>query len=291
MIDWPGIHTCLITCYIVALETTAETIEKITLRIAGCLIGAVLGLATILLLMPHVESVGALMAIVFVGSLAAAWIAAGSPRISYVGFQLALAFYICVAQGFAPSFDMSAIRDRIVGILFGELVIAAVFTSVRPVSVAARVDRAVPALLRRLAALAGADSAAVRGRLVAQAQTDLDAITQDLAIARYEPRSILPPRVWFDRRRAMVADLALLPAPMLLLPGADDALGRRIERVADAIAGGAPDAAGREAEDVAPGRLSPALRALIDRPLAAIERIAAEDARADDDGGLRYASA
>ncbi len=291
VIDWPGIHTCLITCYIVALETTAETIEKITLRIAGCLIGAVLGLATILLLMPHVESVGALMAIVFVGSLAAAWIAAGSPRISYVGFQLALAFYICVAQGFAPSFDMSAIRDRIVGILFGELVIAAVFTSVRPVSVAARVDRAVPALLRRLAALAGADSAAVRGRLVAQAQTDLDAITQDLAIARYEPRSILPPRVWFDRRRAMVADLALLPAPMLLLPGADDALGRRIERVADAIAGGAPDAAGREAEDVAPGRLSPALRALIDRPLAAIERIAAEDARADDDGGLRYASA
>ena len=34
LLDWPGIHTCLITVYIVSLGTTAETIEKLTLRIA-----------------------------------------------------------------------------------------------------------------------------------------------------------------------------------------------------------------------------------------------------------------
>jgi len=35
LFDWPGIHTCFITCYIVSLGTTAETIEKFTLRILG----------------------------------------------------------------------------------------------------------------------------------------------------------------------------------------------------------------------------------------------------------------
>ncbi len=40
LLDWPGIHTGLITCYIVSLGTTAETVEKLTLRILGCLVGA-----------------------------------------------------------------------------------------------------------------------------------------------------------------------------------------------------------------------------------------------------------
>ena len=40
LLDWPGIHTCLITCYIVSLGTTGETVEKQTLRFLGCGIGA-----------------------------------------------------------------------------------------------------------------------------------------------------------------------------------------------------------------------------------------------------------
>ncbi len=43
LLDWPGIHTCFITCYIVSLGTTAETVEKLTLRILGCLVGAAAG--------------------------------------------------------------------------------------------------------------------------------------------------------------------------------------------------------------------------------------------------------
>lgn len=47
LLDWPGIHTSFITCYMVSLGTTAETIEKFTLRILGALIGAGSGLAAI----------------------------------------------------------------------------------------------------------------------------------------------------------------------------------------------------------------------------------------------------
>ena len=43
LLDWPGIHTVFITCYIVSLGTTAKSVEKLTLRILGCLIGAAAG--------------------------------------------------------------------------------------------------------------------------------------------------------------------------------------------------------------------------------------------------------
>ena len=60
LLDWPGIHTCLITCYIVSLGTAAETVEKQALRFLGCGIGAAAGLAAIVFLMPNVTSIGGL---------------------------------------------------------------------------------------------------------------------------------------------------------------------------------------------------------------------------------------
>ena len=65
LLDWPGIHTSFITCYIVSLGTTAETMEKLTLRILGALIGAGSGLAAIVFLLPHLTSIGALLIVVF----------------------------------------------------------------------------------------------------------------------------------------------------------------------------------------------------------------------------------
>ena len=40
LLDWPGIHTCVITCYIVSLGSAGETVQKLRLRLAGCVIGA-----------------------------------------------------------------------------------------------------------------------------------------------------------------------------------------------------------------------------------------------------------
>jgi multidrug resistance protein MdtO len=67
LLDWPGIHTCFITVYIVSLSTTAETVEKLTLRILGCLVGAAAGTAAIVFLVPSLTSIGHLMAVVFLG--------------------------------------------------------------------------------------------------------------------------------------------------------------------------------------------------------------------------------
>ena len=237
LLDWPGIHTCLITCYIVSLGTMAETIEKLALRIAGCLVGAAVGMLAIVFLMPGVTSIGALMAIVFVGALASGWVAAGGPRISYAGFQLAFAFFLCVIQGDAPAFKLTTARDRVVGILFGDLTVAVLFSQLWPVSIGRRIDPAIAAVLRKFSALAGAPTRAMRAGGAIQAQTALAALTQDLKLARYEPASLRPEGAWLAARARAARELTALEAPLLLAAerGEGASLARRLDRLADTL--------------------------------------------------------
>src|SRR5262249_60867710 len=94
------------------------SVEKLTLRIVGCLAGAGLGLLVMLRIVPRTTDIGDLAAIVFVGAFLAAWIAAGDKHISYAGFQLGFAYFLCIIQGPSPSFDMAVARDPVIGILF-----------------------------------------------------------------------------------------------------------------------------------------------------------------------------
>ena len=75
------------------------------------------------------------------------WISAGSPRIAYAGFQLAFAFFLCVVQGPAPAFDMVVARDRVIGILIGNLAMFAVSTFLWPVSLRPRIEAGIAKLL------------------------------------------------------------------------------------------------------------------------------------------------
>ena len=155
MADWSGIHTCVITAFFVALGTVGETLHKATLRFVGCLIGAGLGLGAILLLMPRMTDLGDLFLLLAPVMFLAAWIGYGSERISYAGLQIGIAFYLVVLQGYGPTIDMNTARDRTIGILFGNIVIFAVFTTIWPVSVANVVRTHLARALEQLAALVG----------------------------------------------------------------------------------------------------------------------------------------
>jgi multidrug resistance protein MdtO len=216
-LDWPGIHTCFITCYIVSLATAGETVEKLTLRMLGCLVGAAAGLAAIVFLVPSLTSIQALLAVVFLGALASAWVAAGSPRISYAGFQVAFAFFLCVIQGPAPAFDLTLARDRIIGVLIGNLVVFLLFTRLWPVSVAPRIDAAMTTVLRQLSAMSKAVSSVATGALAVKAQAALGAIEGNLDVARYEPTSIRPTAGWLQARRQAAAEIDALVVPLLVL--------------------------------------------------------------------------
>ena len=131
-LDWPGIDTCFITCVLIALENVGATIRKGRLRLFGCLIGGLLGFLSILYLVPHMESIASLAILTAAVSALAGGVAAGSERISYGGLQIAIAFFLCVLQGFAPSTGLDTIRNRIVGILLGILVTSCVFHYIWP---------------------------------------------------------------------------------------------------------------------------------------------------------------
>jgi multidrug resistance protein MdtO len=131
-IAWSGIHTALITCTFIALESTEATLYKGTLRILGCVIGGALALFSIVFLMPHMETIASLVVLVACAAAIAGWVAAGSERISYAGLQIAFAFFYSVFQGYAPDTDLDNVRNRVVGILFGLIVTGLVFKYIWP---------------------------------------------------------------------------------------------------------------------------------------------------------------
>ncbi len=237
-INWPGIHTCFITVYMVSLGTTAETVEKMTLRIAGCLVGALLGIAAIVFITPVLTSVAGLMTLVLVGAWLSAWIAFGSPRMAYAGFQIALVFFMCVLQGAAPGYDLTLARDRTIGILIGNVVVYLVFTRVWPVTVAARIDAGLATLRQQWERLAALPDAVTRRAQAASAMAQCGALEQDIALMHYEPSWVRPEAQWIAERRSALAKLDALEGPMFLLaerrPG-DAAIEGWIKRAMDRL--------------------------------------------------------
>ena len=152
-IDWSGIHTALITCTFIALESTGATLHKGGLRIGGCVIGGALALFTIVFLMPHMDTIASLVVVVACAAAIAGWVATGSELISYGGFQIAFAFFYSVFQGYAPDTDLDNVRNRVVGILLGLIVTGVVFQYIWPERTIDRLRAALRAALQQLARL------------------------------------------------------------------------------------------------------------------------------------------
>jgi outer membrane protein TolC/uncharacterized membrane protein YccC len=174
-VNWPGIRTCVITCMIVGLTSEGATIQKGTLRFAGAIVGGALGFLAILVVIPNMESIASLVLLVAAGAAISAWVWVGSPRISYAGAQIALAFYMCVIQGFEPSWYFYTIRDRMIGLLLGHAVISLVFLSVWPVRAGDAIWMGLASALRAMAELARAGSRSDDQTAVARAIAGLRA--------------------------------------------------------------------------------------------------------------------
>jgi multidrug resistance protein MdtO len=151
--DYFGIHTVYYTPLIIALASTGATIHKGVLRIVGCMIGVTLGLICSIWLIPRFETLGMYLLIVFCLHGLAAWICAGSERISYVGLQIALAFDLGVLKDYGPPKNIDPLRDRFIGIILGVCIISAVFALVWPESAQSIAREKLAACLRAIARL------------------------------------------------------------------------------------------------------------------------------------------
>jgi multidrug resistance protein MdtO len=151
LLDWPGMRTAVVTCFFVALSSLGETVHKLVLRLSGAVIGGLIAGLCIVFVLPHLTDIGQLCLLIFAVSVGAAWVATSSELLSYAGLQIAFAFFLGVLQGYAPATDLTVLRDRIAGILLGNIVITIIFSSFWPQSARSGVRAAVVEALRAIA--------------------------------------------------------------------------------------------------------------------------------------------
>ena len=127
-VAWPGISTAVTTCLLTALSTIGSSHQKQILRITGAIVGGfVLGMGSQIFVLPHLDSIAGFV-ILFIGVTAlASWFMTSSPRLSYFGMQIAVAFYLINLSEFKIETSLEAARDRVVGILLGLFIMWLVF--------------------------------------------------------------------------------------------------------------------------------------------------------------------
>jgi multidrug resistance protein MdtO len=150
LLDWPGTRTAIVTCFFVALASLGETVHKLLLRLSGAIIGGLISGLCIVFVLPHLTDIGQLCLLIAAVSAGAAWVATSSELLSYAGMQIAFAFFLGILQGYAPATDLTVLRDRIAGILLGNIVITIVFSSLWPQSARSGVRAALAEALRAI---------------------------------------------------------------------------------------------------------------------------------------------
>ncbi len=133
-LDWPGIGTtAVLTCIVTALTTVGNSVQIQFLRLSGFVVGgAILGISAQILILPAIDSVFGFALFFAAATAFAAWFATSSPRLSYFGLQIALAFYFVNLQDFHIETDLTIARDKVIGVLVGILAMGFLFDHFGP---------------------------------------------------------------------------------------------------------------------------------------------------------------
>jgi multidrug resistance protein MdtO len=127
-LDWPGISTSVTTCVFTALSNVGASRQKQVLRIVGALLGGfVFGIGSQMFILPNINSITGFIVLFAVVTAIAAWISTSSSRLSYVGLQMALAFYLITLSEFRIQTSLTLARDRAIGTLLGSFMMWLVF--------------------------------------------------------------------------------------------------------------------------------------------------------------------
>jgi multidrug resistance protein MdtO len=130
---WPGLFTSVMTCLLTALSDVGSSRQKQILRFVGAVIGGfVFGMGSQIFILPYIDSITGFTILFASVVTIAAWIATSSPRLSYCGTQIALAFFLVNLGEFKFHTSLTAERDRAVGVLLGVCMMGLVFRIARP---------------------------------------------------------------------------------------------------------------------------------------------------------------
>jgi multidrug resistance protein MdtO len=132
-LDAPGLSTAIISCVVVAQSFFGAGLRKGLLRIAGATAGGMLALLVVVAVEPIMHTLASLLVVTVVCFGMAAWVQAGSSRIGYVGLQMAIVLALTLINTGGPTTDLIPVRDRLLGILLGIVVMGIVDVALWPV--------------------------------------------------------------------------------------------------------------------------------------------------------------
>jgi multidrug resistance protein MdtO len=119
-IDWTGLSTSVATCFITALSTIGSSRQKQMLRLGGAVIGGIIfGMGAQIFVLPYLNSIFGFTILFCVVTAVASYLGTASARLSYLGVQLALAWYVINLQEFTIQTSLAVARDRVFGVLLG----------------------------------------------------------------------------------------------------------------------------------------------------------------------------
>jgi multidrug resistance protein MdtO len=154
-LDWPGISTAVTTCFLTALSTVGSSRQKQVLRISGALVGGFLiGMGSQVFVLPYLDSIAGFTILFIFVTAFASWFMTSSPRLSYFGVQVTVAFYLIHLNSFAIEPSLSIARDRVVGILLGLVMMWFVFDQLWTAPAVVEMKKAFISVLRLLAQFA-----------------------------------------------------------------------------------------------------------------------------------------
>jgi multidrug resistance protein MdtO len=159
------ISTAVTTCFFVSLGSLGESVQKLTLRITGAVVGGFAAGLCIAFVRPSMEDIGQLSLLIGLASGVCAWIAASSVRLSYMALQTAFAFFLGILQGYAPPGHFKPMWDRAIGILLGNVLVTLVFSTLWPTSARARAQKTIAHSLEKIAEFLAAGASRVGTRL------------------------------------------------------------------------------------------------------------------------------
>lgn len=204
-INWPGISTSVVTCIFTALTTVGASRQKQVLRFLGAVIGGfIFAMGAQIFLFPHIDTIFGFTILYIAVTAISAWIMTSSPRLSYMGVQMALAFYLVHLQTYRFETSLTIARDRVVGILVGLIAMWLIFDQMWGSPAAVAMKKTFIANLHLLAQLARATEPGDRAEAVHRA----NALGQTIN-ANFDQVKSLGDGVLFEFGPSRAADLDL----------------------------------------------------------------------------------
>jgi multidrug resistance protein MdtO len=192
-LSWPGLSACIFATLVLAQGSVGASFQRAVVQILFVLVGAGWALLVVTMGMPNMTGLASLLVFTLPLFFGVAWVCTGPGVSNTAGVQMAMGGVLVLLPGLGPTINLIPARDRLLGILLGNVVFALINLSVWPVY-AGGASR-VASILRELAGLLRPSDVADPRRSSAQAFGIYRSLARGMALldeARFEPLSRVP---------------------------------------------------------------------------------------------------